>query len=153
MACPFFRPTSVLEPGVRGESLRPPLGELYRGGCAASDDESFEPPEDQLRDCCNMGYAEGRCRRLPPERDADALRFTIASADEAQLEIRWSTERNHLPVSAGVLQWNRRGAQWRQPPLRSDVGALAAAYRNAYLRALDFANSAEPTEPAQSARE
>lgn len=131
MACPLFEPTQRL-PWARWEGrYRPPLGAPYRGLCHA-DDAPAPPPEAALIDCCNMGYARGRCPRFV-EAEADAARFEIREQSADSATVRWLAERDCLPVDAGVATLEREAGKWRcaavKPlPLRRQIEAFVEAF-------------------------
>jgi|GEM_PF-5032781 len=110
MACPLFEPTEKL-PWTRWEGrYRPPLGALYHGRCHANDAPA-PPPEGVLTDCCNMGYARGRCPRFV-EAEADAARFEIRELEADAATVRWLTERDCLPVDLGERTLRRTAHGW-----------------------------------------
>ncbi len=110
MACPLFEPTEKL-PWTRWEGrYRPPLGAPHRGLCHA-DDAPAAPPEAELIDCCNMGYARGRCPRFAAT-VADAARFEISELSADSVTVRWLAERDCLPVDAGVATLERGAGKW-----------------------------------------
>ena len=76
MACPFFMPTQRAESNAWLHPARLPLGAGWDGHCTASAPDTV-PAADELREFCNLGYAKG-CSRLPADRAADAVRFSIA---------------------------------------------------------------------------
>ncbi len=133
MACPFFDPVSPLDWAYWQARLRPPLGEPYDGVCRAGD-EPVHPTPDALRDCCNMGYAAGRCPRFRPGA-GDAVRFAIApGAGDGEPAIRWLVEADHRPQTSGELTADAlNGAS---PPVAPPlVVAQARAYRDSFTRA------------------
>lgn len=77
--------------------MRLPLGVFWIGECRAAV-TAFQPEEDTQLDCCNFGYAQGRCPRFPGGSSADAVRFTKQAAGAMFI-----LERNHVPVRFGPL--------------------------------------------------
>lgn len=131
MACPLFEPTRKM-PWTRWEGrFRPPLGAPYQGLCHAGAEPST-PPEASLTDCCNMGYARGRCALfVAPEADAVRLEIRGYSADSAT--VRWLSERNCLPVETGTVLLDRIDGRWRcrdeiAPLLRRQIEAFIEAH-------------------------
>lgn len=80
--------------------LRPPLGAPHDGVCRAGS-EPVHPEPETLRDCCNMGYASGRCARFR-EGEGEGVRFAVADAGGSGC-VRWLVEAEGLPVRTGVV--------------------------------------------------
>ena len=100
MPCPLFLPGRPL-----GDFLPAgmPLGDVYRGCCAAEGGTAEPIPDDKLRRCCNIGYARDTCERAR-QSVADAARFLVKSDRGGRVEVQWSLERNHHPVAVGTLE-------------------------------------------------
>jgi len=115
VACPFFLPMERLD----GEWLYPhrlPLGCGWRGQCAAPGHEGESPSQEELRDFCNLGYAQG-CRRLPQEREWDSLRFGVKTPGNGvgipgRIQIHYVCERDHRPAENGTLIFDTAGERW-----------------------------------------
>ena len=116
MACPLFLPSSPLAG----------FSDLYAGDCAAGD--SAPIPDQTLRQYCNSGYARGCCARAASS-DSDSFRFTIKANRIGEIDVAWSSERNHHPVAVGVLTVNRMAAAEASP-----LEQQARVYAEAYLR-------------------
>ena len=101
MACPFFMPDQRLE-GDWPFPQRLPLGAGWTGTCAAIANSEVRPNEHELKTACNMGYAKG-CSRLPQDRQADAVRFAKGDGHDGLIHIRFSYERDYLPVAHGEV--------------------------------------------------
>lgn len=129
MACPFFMPTERVDGGPWPHPARLPLGAGWKGKCLASAD--YEPSDVELRDSCNLGYS--RCSQLPPERVTDAVRFAVASNKDGQLTLKYSCERDHLPVDCGTLVFDLHQMKWIAEHGDPSVQRLAACYVDAYL--------------------
>jgi hypothetical protein len=88
----------------------------------------WEPGGDLLRECCNFGYARGRCDHFPAEERVDAIRLTAWEREGGVLELQYVLEGNHEPLRHGRLSGE----------VGSDLpGALrsqAKAFINSYLR-------------------
>ena len=107
MACPFFQPGRCIDDAGRWtHAPRMPLGEACHGTCHAQPSESFEPSEGSLLELCNWGYARGRCDRFPPGAPADAVRFSIAAADQRSVRLIYVLERDHAPVEHGEIEYS-----------------------------------------------
>ena len=131
MACPFFHPSAeefVDAPGWH------PLGDVHRGTCQANPGEPFQPADGTLRDLCNLGYAAQRCSRFPENADADAVRFTVARADQCLIGLYYVAEKNHLPHSHGQLEYSRNAGEFTIPHANANLQRQAEAYLASYLR-------------------
>lgn len=96
MACPYFLPVTPLAGGAPAS----PLGAVFAGRCAAAPDA--DPGEVLLRTGCNQGYARAFCPHAMVS-PVDAARFRIKSHRASVIEVAWSYEKDHHPVSVGVL--------------------------------------------------
>ncbi len=99
MACPYFYPRERLGENGWPDAPRLPLVEFWSGECRAG--EGGTPEADVLRECCNVGYARGRCGRFPQDAQADAVRFSAAPSGDGILRLRYVLERDHFPVRHG----------------------------------------------------
>ena len=132
MACPYFLPTGLMADSGIFQAIVP-LGEICVGQCRARE-AAFSPESEFQRDFCNFGYAGHLCARFPGMDAADAIRFTIAADDGNCVGIRFARERDHLPHSAGSLEFRRQGDEWRTDASDIFLQAQAKAYLNSYLR-------------------
>jgi hypothetical protein len=103
-----------------------PLGDFYGGECAAQPGTLVAI--DMLHQCCNVGYARAVCSRAAKS-DADAVRFLIKRASGNAIEVAWSLERNHHPVSVGISIVPRAAT-----PTEDALELQARAYAASYLR-------------------
>ena len=113
-------------PAWRGR-FRPPLGRPHSGTCRAEPPNPILPDAELLMDCCNVGYARGRCERVPAAAD-DAVRFSHGPSGE----VRWSFERNHLPAHYGTTVPGEESGQGSV--LDSQIAAFAAAIARPWHR-------------------
>ena len=143
MACPFFMPVTRLDQNGWIHAPRLPLGDPCAGVCHARPEELFEPPEPSVQDLCNCGYAEGRCERFPATSAADAVRFSVVSADADTVRLVYILERRHEPVEHGTLTYAIRQAGFVDTPPTAILGAQARAFVTSHLdrRALATAAS------------
>ena len=74
-----------------------------------------------------MGYARGRCERVPAAAD-DAVRFSQGPSGE----VRWSFERNHLPAHYGTTVPGEESGEGSV--LDSQIAAFAAAIARPWHR-------------------
>jgi hypothetical protein len=127
VACPHFEPTK--HRADSGTLL--PLRDFWFGVCHA-DEGGFEPDERLLSDCCNMGYARGKCARFPQAPGPDAVRFTIARDSDQRILVSFAVERDHRPHSQGSLEFSRTagtfGAAGPDPLIKKQAGAYVASY-------------------------
>jgi hypothetical protein len=85
------------------------------------------PSEEELKSGCNLGYAK-TCCRLPAERHADAVRFALGEEHDGILRVRFSCEREYLPVSHGELLYDAASASWLQLHDDTRVQRMAECY-------------------------
>lgn len=132
MACPYFHPTRPLPWTHWQGKLRPPLGEVYLGECAA-EAEAFQPGEERL-ECCNLGYAAGKCPRFPQTKGPDAVRFAISADRDGVIRITYSVEQDHLPFQHGVIEYSCDDERWWGLDAETLLQFQAEAYVKSYLR-------------------
>ena len=129
MACPYFEPTKLR---VEVPPLLP-LRDFWSGLCHAQA-PAFQPDEHLLTECCNMGYARGKCARFPAGPGPDAVRFQIASDSGGMILVSFSTEANHHPHSHGSLKYSREAGRFIAGHPDAVIEKLAEAYVAGYLR-------------------
>jgi hypothetical protein len=135
MACPYFYPMARHAGDLGPSSAILPLGDAWSGVCRAASGTPRRPDEAQLRPLCYFGYARGRCDCFPPDDPGpDAVRFTIASDDDASLGILYVHERDHHPFAHGPLQYSLSGHRFLQPLPDETFARQAEAYIESYLR-------------------
>lgn len=132
MACPFFFPTHRHERELWNFRARLPLGDGWAGKCGAPGQDGVVPADEELRDHCNLGYAHA-CARLPRERAADAVRFSVAADIAGVISIGYAMERDHAPAGNGRLDFECATARWTQPHPDPRVQAMAQAYLQSYF--------------------
>ena len=109
---------------------RLPLGAGWNGQCSAPGHENCEPEGDELKNC-NLGYAL-KCPRLPPDRAADAILFSIARDAGSHLSLCFIYERDHRPVAHGTLEYDVLHATWTTPHVDSRMQKMAECYLQSY---------------------
>ena len=62
-----------------------------------------------MKSGCNLGYA--CCGRLPEDRAADAVRFSLRERD-GRAAVQYVFEIAHRPAAHGVLEFNARTGEW-----------------------------------------
>lgn len=133
MACPFFVPMERLGNGEWLHASRLPLGGGWSGQCAAPGHEGEVPSQEELREFCNLGYAEG-CARLPPERVWDSVRFAARTvSDDRRIQVRYVCERGHCPVEHGVLDYDFVSGQWNSPHPDDRIQRMAECFLESYV--------------------
>ena len=93
------------------------------------------PTETKLKEFCNLGYAK-QCERLPADRKADSIRFSVSPADKSakdRIRLHYSCERNHAPVEHGVLDYNCETRTWQVQHTDPCIHRQAECYLETYL--------------------
>ena len=137
MACPFFMPVERLENGTWLHAGRLPLGCGWSGHCTAPGHVGETPSHEDLREFCNLGYAEG-CGRLPGERAWDSVRFaartvTDGNGDRSCIQIRYVCERAHRPADHGMLVFDVAEARWEPTHTDCRVQRMAECFLESYV--------------------
>jgi hypothetical protein len=138
VACPFFMPMERLENGSWQHAGRLPLGCGWSGVCTVPGHEGETPSQEELREFCNLGYAEG-CGRLPPERVWDSVRFAARAVSTGEnraggrIQIRYICERGHRPVEHGELEFNVGELRWETRHPDSRLQRMAECFLTSYL--------------------
>jgi len=126
VACPFFLPEQRLQ-GDWPFPQRLPLGAGWSGTCTAAAGAEVRPSEQELKTCCNLGYAKG-CSRLPAERHADAVRFALAEEHDGLVHIRFASERDSLPAGHGELIYEMATRRWHTAHASACLLRMAECY-------------------------
>ena len=136
MACPFFMPVQKLDGGWLHPS-RLPLGGGWDGHCSAPGHEGTQPSDEELHECCNLGYA-AKCSRLPMERDCDAVRFSVARDQGSRLLLWFVCETAHRPTSHGMREYDVERREWisssAQPHSNPRILKMLECYVQSYLQ-------------------
>ncbi len=130
LACPYFVPREILNDGCWPHPSRLPLGVGWTGNCRASGEER-PASETHIRDFCNLGYAAA-CPHLPPKRDWDAVRFSVAHAGPEQITICFVCELAHAPIEHGELIFDLLSETWINSHPDPRVQTLASCYLQTY---------------------
>jgi hypothetical protein len=137
VACPFFLPIERLADGTWLHARRLPLGCGWSGHCTAPGHEGEAPSQEELRDFCNLGYAEG-CGRLPRQRMWDSVRFAAVGQDGnhqtgGRIHVRYVCEREHRPAEHGMLEFDSTEARWERPHYDPRVQRMAQCFLESYV--------------------
>jgi hypothetical protein len=130
VACPFFAPSRRLENTVWIRPPRYPLGDLFSGTCHAS---ASSLTEGRLDECCNFGYARGRCDRFPGGSAPDAVRFSVTDDTAERLLVVYVVEKEHAPVEHGTLEYAVEDARLDGAYLSEVLAQQARAFLESYL--------------------
>ena len=134
MACPYFSPTDPLPWKFWRGRLRPPLGELYDGHCSAGPTQPYRPSTGHLAECCNLGYARGKCDRMPAG-GPDAVRFSVTKrAGTADRVIQVIETEGQLDDSDSV-EFEASGQVQLSAAGSPAIERQAEAFLRSYLRA------------------
>lgn len=131
MACPYFLPTERTDDSAWVYPSRLPLGGGWNGRCTAPGHENEVPSTEQVRDCCNLGYATA-CAFRPLQREYDSIRFAIVRETEECVLVCYACEKDHLPASHGTLPYDKLTAQWQRHP-DPRIQKMAECYLASYL--------------------
>jgi hypothetical protein len=125
VACPFFMPEERFNSDWPFPH-RLPLGAGWSGTCTAPGCEGT-PSEEELKSGCNLGYAR-KCRRLPAERHADAVRFVLAEERDGIRRVLFCFELDYLPAGHGELLYDAVNGSWLQRHDDPRVQRMAECY-------------------------
>ena len=135
VACPFFMPVERLENGTWLHAERLPLGCGWSGHCTAPGHEGESPSQEELREFCNLGYAQG-CTRLPRERAWDSVRFAAkavgADGNGRAFQIRYVCERANRPAEHGVLEFDAVDTRWVEPHRDARLQRMAECFLESF---------------------
>jgi hypothetical protein len=140
VACPFFMPIEKFENGEWPHVARLPLGCGWRGHCTAPGHENEAPSQEELRDFCNLGYAE-KCSRFPQDRAWDSVRFSACTMDSGikgsrsgdRIQVRYVCERAHRPAGSGILECDPVGGLWPKRHQDARIQRMAECFLAAYV--------------------
>ena len=132
MSCPFFLPTRKLDDGGWLHPSRLPLGGGWLGQCCAPGHEGTEPSTEEVREFCNLGYA-AKCSRLPKDRTADAVRFSVSRDTGMQILVSFVCESSHRPAGHGTLEYDLGQRRWLGPHPDPRIQRMAECYLEAYV--------------------
>lgn len=96
MPCRYFEPQQAMQGGEHTH-VRVPLIREHEGVCHAGTTPTAAPPTMRFR-CCNHGYSNGCCDRLPREEQGSSTRFSVTGRTANALVVLWVEERDYAPV-------------------------------------------------------
>lgn len=131
MACPFFFPEERHEAELWAFRARLPLGDGFRGRCMAPGCDGRAASDDELKDFCNVGYAQG-CACRPHEREADAVHF--AAVENGSVRVRFAFVKDQAPAGHGVLEFDAEARKWMSTHPSATVQRMAECYVEAWLK-------------------
>jgi hypothetical protein len=70
---------------------------------------------------------------LPQQRDADAVRFSVATSSERRIVLRYVCEIGHLPGEHGMMELDVQMAQWVTGHADSRILRMAGCYVEVHL--------------------
>ena len=132
LACPFFFPEQKLDDGRWLHPARLPLGAGWSGRCLAPGYEGQSPSDEELHQFCNLGYARC-CPRLPKDRSADAVRFSVARDCGDRVVLFCVFELAHRPAGHGNLEYGCSSGKWLFPHPDARIQQMAQCYLESYM--------------------
>ncbi len=140
MACPYFMPTEKIDDAGWLHPSRLPLGGGWKGRCTAPGHENEIPSDQQIHECCNLGYASA-CEFRPKECEFDSVRFAVMKETEDRIVVCYACEREHRPAAHGYVEYDKVGHWWR-PHSDARIQKMAECYLAAYLTRKNTATTA-----------
>jgi len=124
-------PVKRMDDGGWMHPARLPLGGGWSGHCTAPGHEGALPEEQQLRDCCNLGYAHA-CSFRPAEPQYDSIRFGVTREIDERVVVCYVFEKQHQPGEHGIIEFSRTSG-WVHPHPDQRVQKMAECYLDSYL--------------------
>ena len=99
--------------------------------------EGETPSQEELREFCNLGYAES-CGKLPRERAWDSVRFAARTLEgekgnRGRIQVRYVCERGHRPAEHGMLEFDPAEVRWEQRHPDGRVQRMAECFLQSYV--------------------
>jgi hypothetical protein len=110
---------------------RLPLGGGWTGHCTAPQHEGALPDEHQLRECCNLGYANA-CSFRPSDPQYDSVRFGVIRESDDRVVLCYAFEKQHQPGEHGTIEFSRTSG-WVHMHPDQRVQKMAECYLDSYL--------------------
>ena len=108
------------------------------------------PSHSELKDFCNLGYAQN-CSHLPAERRADCLRFAVAEDKGERIRLHFIYERIHVPVEHGFVEYDWVALRWNHALDDACAQRQAECYLESYLERHPRPSAQQQTAPVPSA--
>lgn len=83
---------------------------------------------------CQQGYARQICNVFPEDAKADAVMICAALETPASVIIRFSVERNYLPVCIGEHEHSYNGGDWNPAIADENIRAQMNQYLDGFLQ-------------------
>jgi len=131
LACPYFFPTVRHDAELWPHRRRLPLGDGFAGYCTAPGHEGVTPSDQELGQCCNLGYA-GDCPHLPQDRAADAVHFCIGGDSDGIVQVCWVAVKDHAHADHGTVEF-ARSVGWRVQHPQPVLQQMADCYLQTYF--------------------
>jgi len=125
-------PVEAYEGGTWMHPSRLPLGRGWRGQCTAPGHEGEVPTDEELQQCCNLGYASG-CPRRPGDRSWDSIRFAVTRDVNLSILLCYVCERDHRPAEHGSLEFDLTRRIWIATHGDPRIQKMAECYLESYL--------------------
>ena len=109
-----------------------PLGDVWSGECRAPGAQGAVPDRHALLECCNLGYARGKCGRFSGA-GPDAVRFAVTDHAAGVVSLCCIIEKEYLPFGRAALDWDIAERRFLSPPPDQGTGRQAWAYVASYL--------------------
>ena len=93
----------------------------------------MEPVGAAAGDCCNLGYARGRCPGFPADSQADAVRFSVVRHLSDVVTLCCAREKDHLPVDRTALVYSIPNSRFINAHPDPKIQDQARAYLESYL--------------------
>lgn len=129
MACPYFAPQAPVTSADVPRPARAPLGAVYEGACR----NGVIPDPALLIECCNFGYARGRCSAFPEDAACDAVRYSAPRDGADPVRVVWVREKDYAPLEHGVLNFAAADGACLEPAADPVVTLQAQAFVKHYL--------------------
>ncbi len=83
---------------------------------------------------CQQGYARQICKVFPVHAQADAVMICAALETPASVIVRFTVERNYLPVSVGEHEHFYHGGEWNPAIADENIRAQMNHYLDGFLQ-------------------
>ncbi len=110
-----------------------PLGDVWSGQCRAPGLDQAGRERRFVIDCCNLGYARGRCARFPAGNGPDAVRFAVTSHRATTVSLCCVSEKDHLPFARIALEYDVPAGRFTALLPDAILERQAWAYVNTFL--------------------